>query len=143
MRKTREILRLKFETELSQRAIARAVGVSNATVWDVLRRLEAAGLAWPLPEAVTDAEIEARLYRDRFKAVADPREPDWAQVHKEPRSHKHLTLRLLWGEYRHSHPDGYGYSYFCQHYRAWQGRIDVVWGCPAPTDTFLTLPGPL
>ena len=50
MRKTREILRLKFETELSQRAIARAVGVSNATVWDVLRRLEAAGLAWPLPE---------------------------------------------------------------------------------------------
>ena len=126
MRKTREILRLKFETELSQRAIARAVGVSNATVWDVLRRLEAAGLAWPLPEAVTDPELEARLYRDRFKAVADPREPDWAQVHKELRTHKHLTLRLLWGEYRRSHPDGYGYSYFCQHYRAWQGRIDVV-----------------
>ncbi len=41
-------------------------------------------------------------------------------------AHKHVTLRLLWGEYREAHPDGYGYSYFCQHYRAWQGRIDVV-----------------
>jgi len=126
MRKTREILRLKFETELSQRAIARAVGVSNATVWDVLRRLEAAGLAWPLPEGVTDAELEARLYRDRFQAVADPREPGWAQVHEELRTHKHVTLKLLWGEYQGAHPDGYGYSYFCQHYRAWEGKIDVV-----------------
>lgn len=70
MRKTREILRLKFESELSQRAIARAVGVSNATVWDVLRRLEASGLAWPLPEGVTDPELEARLYRDRSKDQA-------------------------------------------------------------------------
>ncbi len=126
MRKTREILRLKFETELSQRAIARAVGVSNATVWDVLRRLAAAGLAWPLPEGVGDAELEARLYRDRFKAVADPREPDWAQAHEELRRHKHVTLQLLWAEYRRAHPDGYGYSYFCQHYRAWEARIDVV-----------------
>ncbi len=52
MRKTREILRLKFETQLSQRAIARAVGVSNATVWDVLARLAASGLAWPLPAGI-------------------------------------------------------------------------------------------
>jgi transposase len=126
MRKSREILRLKFETELSQRAIARACGVSNATVWDVLRRLEAAGLAWPLPEGIGDAELEARLYRDRFKAVADPREPHWAKVHDELRTHKHVTLRLLWSEYRRAHPDGYGYSYFCQHYRAWVGKIDVV-----------------
>jgi transposase len=126
MRKIREILRLKFETELSQRAIARAVGVSNATVWDVLRRHEASGLAWPPPEGVTDPELEARLYRDRFQAVADPREPDWAKVFEELRRHKHVTLRLLWTEYRAAHPDGYGYSYFCQHYRAWEGRIDVV-----------------
>ena len=63
MRKTKEILRLKAETDLSQRAIARAVGVSNATITDVLHRLEASGLAWPLPEGMGDAELEARLYR--------------------------------------------------------------------------------
>ena len=78
------------------------------------------------PRVSSDAELEARLYRDRFKAVADPREPDWAQAHEELRRHKHVTLQLLWAEYRRAHPDGYGYSYFCQHYRAWEGRIDVV-----------------
>ena len=126
MRKTREICRLKFESALSQRAIARAVGVSNATITDVLHRLAAAGLSWPLPAGITDAELEARLYRDRFKAVADPLEPDWAQVHDELRTHKHVTLQLLWQEYRGEHPDGYGYSYFCSHYRAFLGRIDLV-----------------
>ena len=125
MRKTREILRLKFETQLSQRAIARAVGVSNATVWDSLARLEASGLAWPLPVGMSDAELETRLYREHGRRAPDPREPDWASVHAELR-HKHVTLLLLWQEYRERHRDGYGYSYFCQHYRAFTGRIDVV-----------------
>src|SRR5208283_3877496 len=125
MRKTREILRLKHETSLSQRAIARAVGVSNATVWDVLARLAASGLAWPLLAGTSDAELEARLYREHGQRAPDPREPDWANVHAEMRD-KHVTLQLLWQEYRERHRDGYGYSYFCQHYRAWQRRIDVV-----------------
>jgi len=51
MRKTREILRLKFETRLSQRAVARAMGVSNSTVSDVLARLKASGLSWLLPSS--------------------------------------------------------------------------------------------
>jgi transposase len=126
MRKTREILRLKFESELSQRAIARAVGVSNATVWDALRRFEASGLSWSLPEGLGDAELEARLYRPQGTRAPDPREPDWARVHEDLRQKEHVTLQLLWQEYRRDHPDGYGYSYFCQHYRAHVGRIDVV-----------------
>lgn len=76
MRKSREILRLKFETALSQRAIARACGVSNATVWDALRRFEAAGLAWPLPDGLGDAELEARLYRPKGSRAPDPREKE-------------------------------------------------------------------
>ena len=126
MRKSREILRLKFETDLSQRAIARVCSVSNATVWDALKRFEASGLSWPLPDGLGDAELEARLYRPPGTRAPDPREPDWARVHEELRTHKHVTLQLLWTEYREAHPDGYGYSYFCQHYRAFAGRIDVV-----------------
>jgi transposase len=125
MRKTREILRLTFETRLSQRAVARAVGISNSTVSDVLARLKASGLAWPLPEDIADGELEKRLYREHGRAAPDPREPDWAAVHAEL-ARKHVTLALLWQEYREDHRDGYGYSWFCQHYRAWQGRIDVV-----------------
>ena len=125
MRKTREILRLKFETRLSQRAVARAMGVSNSTVSDVLARLKASGLSWPLPEEIADGELERRLYRARGETAPDPKEPDWAAVHAEMRR-KHVTLALLWQEYRERHRDGYGYSWFCQHYRAFEGRIDVV-----------------
>src|SRR5665647_3039436 len=89
MRRIREILRLKFEAGLSQRAIARAIGVSNSTVSEAFSRLGEAGL-------------EARLYRARGRAVADPREPDWVGVQKKL-SGKYVTLRLAWEEYGEVH----------------------------------------
>jgi transposase len=36
------------------------------------------------------------------------------------------TLFLLWQEYRETHPEGYQYSWFCEHFRAWHGRLVVV-----------------
>ena len=39
---------------------------------------------------------------------------------------KNVTLFLLWQEYREANPDGYQYSWFCEHYRAWQGKLDLV-----------------
>lgn len=125
MRKIREVLRLRCEAGLSQRAVARAIAVSNSTVSEACSRLAEAGLSWPLPEGISDAELEKRLYRERGQAVADPREPDWAAVHAEL-ARKHVTLRLVWQEYLASRPGGYGYSWFCERYRAWEQRIDVV-----------------
>ncbi len=52
--------------------------------------------------------------------------PDFARLHQELQSHRHLTLGLLWEEYRQNHPDGYGYSRFCELYRRWRRRLDVV-----------------
>jgi transposase len=37
-----------------------------------------------------------------------------------------VTLMLLWQEYRANHPQGFAYSWFCEHYRAWVGRLDLV-----------------
>jgi len=51
--------------------------------------------------------------------------PDWAEVHRELRR-KDVTLQLLWLEYKARHPDGYQHSWFCQRYRQWQGRVDLV-----------------
>ena len=28
-----------------------------------------------------------------------------------------VTLQLVWEEYRAEHPDGYGYTQFCEHYK--------------------------
>jgi transposase len=53
--------------------------------------------------------------------------PDFASIDNELRNNKHVTLQLLWEEYRREHlTDHYSYSRFCHHYEAWKGRRDVT-----------------
>ena len=126
MRKTKEILRLKFEAGLGNHRIARACGVSASTVWDTLTRFQMTGLSWPLPATMSEAEIERRLYRRPGDPEANPeRVPDWAAVQREFR-HKHVTLRLLWEEYKAESPDGFQYSWYCERFREWRKRVDIV-----------------
>src|SRR5205809_7535051 len=57
------------------------------------------------------------------RPAADQRPmPDWAWVHRELRR-PNVTLALLWEEYRAGAPDGFGYSWFCDLYRGWAGRL--------------------
>ena len=51
--------------------------------------------------------------------------PEWSTVHRELRR-KGVTLALLWQEYKETHPEGMQYSRFCQMYRAWAAKLDVV-----------------
>jgi len=37
-----------------------------------------------------------------------------------------VTLQLLWREYKETHPDGYQYSQFCELYRRWEKKLDLV-----------------
>ena len=49
-------------------------------------------------------------------------QPEWAAVHRELRR-PGVTLQLTWEEYREAHPDGYGYSRYCDLYRSWEQRL--------------------
>jgi len=126
MRKTHEILRLRFGHGLSRREISRSTSVSRSTVADYLLRASAAGLSWPLPEGMDEAALERLLFPS---ATGSPRQarpvPDWPEVQQELRR-KGVTLALLWQEYKEKHPDGYQYSWFCKQYEQWRGRIDLV-----------------
>src|SRR4030042_3167152 len=51
--------------------------------------------------------------------------PTWLEFQRELRK-KGVTLMLLWEEYREQHPDGYQYSRFCELYRLWLSRRDLV-----------------
>jgi DNA-directed RNA polymerase specialized sigma24 family protein len=62
MRKAKEILRLRHEAKLPYRAIARACSVSKDSVRDYLCRASEAGLSWPLPEGLSEDELEQQLY---------------------------------------------------------------------------------
>jgi len=126
MRKIKEVLRLKWVKGLSNRQIAKACGIARPTVAEYLRRVAEAGLAWPLPADVDEAALERLLFPPPPLLPAQVRGvPDWALVHQEFKR-KGVTLFLLWQEYRETHPEGYQYSWFCDHYRAWQGKLDVV-----------------
>lgn len=52
-------------------------------------------------------------------------EPDWPAVHREM-GRKGITLDLLWQEYREPFPEGYQYSAFCDHYRAFSQALPVT-----------------
>ncbi|MGH3850435.1 MAG: IS21 family transposase, partial [Pseudonocardiaceae bacterium] len=126
MRKIGEVLRLKA-AGLNTRELARSTGVGKTTVYEYLARAEAAGLSWPLPADMDEAAVEAKLFPPLTADLAAGRPvPEWREVHRELKRGRHVTLRLLWLEWRESQPDGWGYSQFCLRYHGWLGHQDVV-----------------
>ena len=121
MRKIREVLRLKHEQGLTHRAVAQACSIGVGTVTLYLRRAAALGLGWPVPAALDDAALEARLF-PRAAPVRDRIRPDCGWIHRELKR-VGVTLQLLWEEYAQVHPDGYRYSQFCEIYRQWARRL--------------------
>jgi len=125
MRKIQEILRLKHESGLSNRAIARACSISKETVKEYLAKASEAGLGWPLGEEMSEEALESLLYPPLVQVEGRRRVPDWAEVHQELKR-KGVTRRLLWLEYMENESDSLGYSQFCELYKRWAGTLDPV-----------------
>ena len=128
MRKIKEVLRLRFELGLGQRAIARACSISQSTVHEYLSKTAAAGMVWPLQEQWDEPSLERELFGDRLLPQRLPKQvlPDFSALHRELQQHPHLTLQLAWEEYREKNPEGYGYSRYCELYGRWRRKQDVV-----------------
>jgi transposase len=130
MRKLREVLRLRFGLKLGYQQIGRSCAIAVSTVHKYLKRAEAAGLTWPLPEDWDEARVEAIAFPRREATMAEKnaaRTPmDFTAIHEQLRSNKYVTLQLLWEEYRQANPDGYRYSRFCELYQRWRSKLDVV-----------------
>jgi transposase len=126
MRHVREVLRLKWACGLSDRKIAQSLRGSRPTVAEYMRRAQAAGLSWPLPDALDETALERRLFaRATQTPVARRPTPDWGTVHRELKR-KGVTLVLWWQEYKAITPDGLQDSQFCEAYRQWAGKLALV-----------------
>ncbi len=122
MRKIKEVLRLHFDGGLGQRTISRCLGISRSAVGDYLRRAAKADLCWPLPESLTDQDLERRLFPPPLSIPSAERQvPDWSHIHSELKR-KGVTQMLLWEEYQGDNPQAYRYSRFCDLYRQWRGK---------------------
>lgn len=129
MHQIREVLRLKSSCRLSNRKIARACGVNRETVAVYLKRAEKLGLSWPIPDGLTDVQLDALLFPLPANPPGPERPlPDCAYIYEELRSHKklNLTLMQLWMEYKERHCEGLQYTQFCEHYHRWRRKLDYV-----------------
>jgi transposase len=127
MRMLKEVLRLQ-SLGLSQHRIARSCSLSQSTVHEYVSAAQAAGVTWAMAEKWDNAQIEQALF-PRRPATAVWRkhpEPDWTKIHQDLQTHKNLTLELIWLEGRETNPEGYGYSRFCDLYRRWLKKLDLV-----------------
>lgn len=125
MRKIREVMRLRHSVGASAREIALSVGIARSTVGEYLYRSDASGLRWPLPEQLSDEDLESLLFPPS-PADDEPSRPlpSWPEIQAQL-ARKGVTLLLLWQEYKQTNPEGYGYSRFASLYREWQGTTEL------------------
>ena len=123
MKKIRDVLRLTHAMGMSRRLVGEATGIGKMAVGEYVRRAAVAGLSWPIPDVIDDAELEQRLFPPTDAVSSAARnEPDWSHIHAELKR-RGVTLALLWQEYRAEHAQGYAYSWFCERYSDWRKCI--------------------
>ncbi|MGE4319547.1 MAG: IS21 family transposase [Deferribacterales bacterium] len=125
MRKIRDVLRLKH-SGMSDRQIAKSLGISRDAVKDYSMRAKAAGLSYPLPADVDDYELETRLFPSKqSKRDNDKPKPDFAYIHKEM-MRRGSTLEALHNEFLAAQPNGISYKYMCELYRNYRSKLSVT-----------------
>lgn len=124
----REIIRDRYDLHMSGREIARALGISKSGVNSFLKAFEAsANIHYPLPEAVTNAEIQKRVYgplEERMLAYSSRfASPDFGKDES-------TSLAEQWRSYRSrclvSGRQFYSYRQYCAKYAAWKKEQDKV-----------------
>jgi len=124
MSKLKQLIGLQ-SSNLSVRALSRALGLSVGAVSKYLRALRTCGIDAAEAGALTEAELEHRVFGVTAPIRAGSRAaPDCAWIHGELKRHRHVTLQLLWEEYSAEYgAAAYQRSAFCQIYREWAKRL--------------------
>ena len=101
----------------------RLTGLSRTTIREYLQRMHKSGLSPEQLLALDEESLIPVLYVDGFDRGQSGRKPDprYETIAKSldrycgELKRRGVTRQLLWEEYRKEHPDGYGYSQFCDH----------------------------
>ena len=120
MHQNREVLRQKALGQ-TNREIATSVGISPASVSNIVTAAKAAGVTWEAAQELGDEELEAVFYDAPGGARTTRPLPDFPKVHTE-RRRPGVTLALLHEEYLKENAEGYRYTQFCELYREWVKR---------------------
>ena len=119
MRRIKEVLRLRLALGDNISAIAAGARLARSSVRKYLTRAAAAGIDPAATEGMAEDALEAALFSAPLPRGDRP-EPDWAAIDQDLRRNRHVTLQLVWREYRANHPNGYGLSQFKHRYAQWR-----------------------
>ena len=120
MSKIKEVLRLKYLNQLSNRQIQSITGVSRNSVANYVNGFIALDVSLEEVLELRDTELETLFHPNKptsaMKQVALVLiHPDWNQI-KEELTKKGMTRALLYEEYKNAQPDLYSYSQFNRYY---------------------------
>lgn len=123
----RQIIRLKGERH-TQRSITKYLGISRNTVAKYLKLIDVSGFDSQELLTLSDEDLD-ELFSPDPKGPTNKEHYEFL-ISKFPYFEKELkkvgvTKLLLWAEYKHEHPEGYGYSQFNHYFLAWLKGKDV------------------
>ena len=125
MKKIKDVLRLRFITNISYRQISRAVNTPSSTAADYCKRFEITNYSIDEFLSLEEDEIYQLLFPEKSlpKTYKTRPKPNVEYIHKEI-AKKGVTFELLWQEYKEQHPDGYGCSQFKEYYYKYKKRLN-------------------
>ena len=126
MHNIKEVLRLKYLNQLSNRQIETMIGVSRSSVSSYLKIYEALDMDIEVVLKLSDAELRGLFVKKRSTAPKKDLSvihPNWAEV-REELSRKGMTRLLLWEELKSKEPSLYSYSQFNRHYAKYLKKVN-------------------
>ena len=119
-RSIRQIERLSGISRNTIREYVRRISQSNQSL-DELLKLEDESLMDIMQVDAIEKNHSGRSTDDRYGTIESKLE-----YYKAELARRGVTRQLLWREYRSDHPDGYGYSQFCEHLGRYLKRDQAV-----------------
>lgn len=125
MSKTKEVLRLKYLGDLSNRNIEHLGIASKSAVSNITTHFEKSSLTIDEALQMEDKKLSALLFPElkQYQPKTSKPHPDWNTIHYEL-SKKGMTRLLLWEEYKEQYPNGYGYSQFKEYYNRYKKSLN-------------------
>ena len=125
MSTVKEVLRLKYLGNLSNRNIETLGIASKSAVSNFTVRFEKSGLTIDEALAMEEQHLLSLLFPElkQYGSKTDKPHPDWNYIHTEL-SKKGMTRQLLWEEYKEQHPEGYGYTQFKEYYNRYKKSLN-------------------
>jgi len=119
MSKIKEVLRLKYLNQLSNRQIQSITGVSRNSVANYMKIYLELDTSIDEILALSDKDLEDLFHPQKIsktKIKKSTYEPNWSEVQQEL-TRKGMTRKLLYEEIKENNPDIYSYSQFNRNYK--------------------------